>query len=177
MLMTPSDSSRQRPDHHDRQIVFCLDGQVVTIHEEYLSSGWDGGRADITVGHAAPHRLVFPGWQELRFALETTSPLLFWSARDLFVLDVRADSIQRLFQSDEDIRFVHPLADGLLLMCETSLRTVNRAGQQVSRLELPGVAETVSLSGLNVTVSTAEGGEWRATLNRLHLAAAFAVSG
>lgn len=177
MQTTRSDSSRQHPDHHERQVVLCLDGRAVTICEQRTTSLPDGGRAEVTVDHGAPHRLVLPGWQELRFSVSKGPKLLLWSARDLWALDVRSDVVEQFFASDEDIRFVHALDDGLLVVCETSLRTVDREGRQVSRLELPEVIADVSLDASSLTIRNVQGDKRLAALEGLHLVAASMVSG
>ncbi|MGI8552474.1 MAG: hypothetical protein ACR2PL_17050 [Dehalococcoidia bacterium] len=154
-----------------RRVLICLDGHVVTIKEWLVSSEWDGGRAEVMIDEGKPTSFDFPGWQEHRFAMISSSALLLWSARELYLLSLPAGAIEQLYESDEDILLVYPFDGGLLVVCETTLRTLDRLGRQVCRLELPEAVASASLNYPRVKVTNVEGNQIQVELKGLSLTA------
>ncbi|MGI8553489.1 MAG: hypothetical protein ACR2PL_22300 [Dehalococcoidia bacterium] len=102
----------------------------------------------------------------------TAAPaLLFWSARKLHLLAFPRGTVERLYESDEDILLVYPFAGGLLVVSETTLRTLDLLGRQVSRLELPEVVASAGLDYPRVTVTNSEGNQRLVELKGLSLTA------
>lgn len=78
-----------------------------------------------------------PGWRDIGCGADTN--LFVWSARRLVIVPVERAGEVGSIDCDEDIVVVFRVEGRWLLVCESSLRLVGRAGDELSRLELPDV--------------------------------------
>lgn len=103
-------------------------------------------------------RFQEPGWRELGYGVsaEGSVPYL-WSARHLVVMPTVEDADPLVVSTDEDIHFVFSVAEGWVLVCETSVRLI-RGFSEVSRLEAGDVLLTARWEGPQLLVGDAAGG-------------------
>ncbi len=80
----------------------------------------------------------------------------WWSARHLIVLLAGAEGEPVVVSTDEDIRFAFAVAEGWILVCETSVRLV-ASGQEASRLEFGEVLLAARWQGSQLIVGDANG--------------------
>jgi hypothetical protein len=112
-----------------------------------------------------------PGWQDLAVGV-SGRVAYWWSARHLVVLPTgqrQGDPV--VISAEEDIRLVFAVADGSLLICETSVRLVSD-GQVVSRLEFGEVLLAARWEGSRLLVRDASGHEIKVIVDQGRLATA-----
>lgn len=112
-----------------------------------------------------------PGWQELAIGV-SDGVAYWWSARHLVVLPTgqrRSDPV--IISADEDIRLVFAVAEGWLMVCETSARFVSD-GQVVSRLDFGEVLLAARWEGSHLVVRDADGHDIKVVVDEGRLATA-----
>jgi len=110
-----------------------------------------------------------PGWQDLAVGVTDSVPYL-WSARHLVVLptgEPQGDPL--VITADEDIRLAFAVADGWLLVCETSIRFF-ADGRLSSKLEFGEVLLAGRWEGPQLVVRDAAGRDIKVTVSEGHLA-------
>lgn len=102
-----------------------------------------------------------PAWQEVRFGVSADGTVPYWwSARHLFVLPVEEQGEPQMMSVDEDVHFVFSLAEGWLLICESSVRLLVEQ-QEVSRLETGEVLVSARWEGAYLVVGDTTGGQMK----------------
>jgi hypothetical protein len=112
-----------------------------------------------------------PGWQDLAVGV-SGGVAYWWSARHLVVLPTgqrQGDPV--IISTDEDIRLAFAVAEGWLLVCETSARLVSD-GQMVSRLEFGEVLLAARWEGSRLLVREASGHDIKVIVHEGRLATA-----
>jgi hypothetical protein len=112
-----------------------------------------------------------PGWQELAVGV-SDGVAYWWSARHLVVLPTgqrRRDPL--IICADEDIRVAFAVAEGWLLVCETSVRLYSDS-HVVSRLDFGEVLLAARWEGSQLIVRDASSHDMKVILHEGRLATA-----
>lgn len=96
-----------------------------------------------------------PGWGDLAIGL-AEGQLYWWSSRHLVCADLATETSQSVALLDEDILTVFRLAQGWLVVCESSVRLLD-GPQETSRVELRDVVVSVDWSADDLLVTDAQG--------------------
>lgn len=100
-----------------------------------------------------------PGWRPMSFGTAYDIAYL-WSARELIVLPRLSADHPEIVTVNEDLLRAFRVADGWLLVCETSVRRVIHS-EETARLELGDVAEYITWEREYLLVRDAIGKEHR----------------
>src|SRR5260370_8595054 len=112
-----------------------------------------------------------PGWQGVAVGV-WDGVAYWWSARHLVVLPTgQRGGDPVMISTDEDIRLVFAVADGWLLVCETSARLFSDS-QVVSRLDFGEVLLAARWEGPPLIVPDASGHDIKVVVHEGRLAAA-----
>lgn len=113
-----------------------------------------------------------PGWQDLAVGV-SDGVAYWWSARHLVVLPTgqRQGGDPVIISTDEDIRLVFAVAEGWLLVCETSAQLVIDS-QVVSRLEFGEVLLAARWEGSRLIVRDGSGSDIKVIVGEGRLAVA-----
>jgi hypothetical protein len=100
-----------------------------------------------------------PSWQDLSYGVSDSGTAYWWSARHLVVLPTgKPHGDPLVVSTDEDIRLAFSVAEGWLLVCETSVRLLAE-GIEVSRIEAGDVLLSAHWEGPYLVVSDADGSD------------------
>jgi hypothetical protein len=101
-----------------------------------------------------------PGWRELAYGVYPEGGVAYWwSARDVVVMPTDEHADPRVIAADEDILFAFAVANGWLLVCETSIRLLVE-DHEVSRIEAGEVFLSARWDESTLLVVDDSGGEW-----------------
>lgn len=104
----------------------------------------------VTLDYGRAWRYIEPGWRPLSVGSAGVRPY-WWSARHVVVMPADVEGDPDVIDVDEDILLVFLIEDGLLIVCESSIRLVRRL-TEVARLELADVVLEARRRGDTITV-------------------------
>lgn len=151
-------------------LTVVADGHVIEIRVD-RSGGPRSMIVSIELDYEQSWLFDEPGWQDLAVGV-SDGVAYWWSARHLVVLPTgqrQGDPV--IITTDEDIRLVFVVAEGWLLVCETSARLFSDS-QVISRLDFGEVLLAARWEGSRLIVRDASGHDIKVIVHEGRLATA-----